>query len=203
MTALVCHDPLVPLLVEPAIPTGSFQAQPRLEVEGGLALRPWQPDDAAAVRTAFDCPDIQRWHIRRIDSDDEAVAWIADFAQRWSDESAASWAIVDEGDAVLGQVGLRGISLFEASADISYWVLPTARGAGVAVRALNALTDWAFDTVGMNRLMLHHSTRNLASCRVAAKASYPLEATLSQSMRHADGWHNAHLHARTAPTPAV
>jgi RimJ/RimL family protein N-acetyltransferase len=29
---------------------------------------------------------------------------------------------------------------------MSYWVLPDARGAGVAARATRALTRWVFDT---------------------------------------------------------
>jgi ribosomal-protein-alanine N-acetyltransferase len=137
----------MPLLVGPALAAGSLRKleQPRLGVDGQLALRPWRADDDAVVRAAFACPDIQRWHVRRIDSDDEARTWIAGWAERWADETDASWA---------------------------------------------------FDTVGLNRLFLQHSTANPGSCRVAGKAGFGLEGTLRRSMLHADGWHDVHLHAR-------
>ncbi len=86
--------------------------------------------------------------------------------------------------------------LSEASAQLSYWVLPTARGKGIAVRAVRTLTSWAFDTLRMNRLFLVHSVGNPASCRVAHKAAFGLEGVLRGYLRHADGWHDVHMHAR-------
>ncbi len=119
---------------------------------------------------------------------------------RWDDETDASWAIVDDrDDHPMGQVGLRAISLFEASAALSYWVLPDARGAGVAMRAAKVLTQWAFDVVRLHRVSLEHSTANLASCRVATKLGFEVEGTLRGAARHADGWHDMHMHARLHP----
>lgn len=155
------------------------------------------------MRAAFACPDIQRWHVRRMDTDDEARAWLAGWAQRWDNETDASWAIVDRGsDRPVGQVGLRTVSLFEASADLSYWVLPGSRGRGIAGRAVDLLTAWAFGTLGLNRLAAQHSTANLASCRVADKAGFRQEGTLRQAWRHADGPHDVHVHARLRPEQA-
>ncbi|MFI6237535.1 GNAT family N-acetyltransferase [Micromonospora sp. NPDC050784] len=188
----------MPVLVAPALPAGSLaaQEQPHLPVRPGLALRPWRDDDAPAVRAAFDCPAIQRWHVRRIDGDDEARAWTAQWPSRWRDETAASWAIVDADDRPLGQVGLRGVLLDEASAQLSYWLLPPARGRGIATEALRTLTRWSFTRAGLHRLALEHSTANAASCRVATRAGFPAEGVLRGSVRHADGWHDMHLHAR-------
>ena len=170
--------------------------QPRLDVDRLLVLRPWREDDVPAVRTAFAGPDIQRWHVRRMDSDDEARGWIAGWAGRWAAESDASWAVVDRTDRCVGQVGLRNIELPEATAHVSYWVLPSARGTGVARRAARTMSRWAFDTLGLNRLVLVHSTANVASCRVAGRLGFGLEGTQRCSLLHADGWHDTHLHAR-------
>jgi RimJ/RimL family protein N-acetyltransferase len=189
----------MPFLVGPAYPSGVLRelGQPHLDVDEQLALRPWRDSDATVVRTAFDCPEIQRWHVRRMDSHAEALAWITKWAAGWDDEAEASWAIVDHrDDEPIGQVGLRAISLFEASAQLSYWVLPDARGAEVAVRAARALTRWTFDTARLHRIGLQHSTANAASCRVAAKLGFDLEGTARSSLIHADGWHDMHIHAR-------
>jgi RimJ/RimL family protein N-acetyltransferase len=189
------------MLSHPILPNGTLGTsnQPHLLIDDWLTLRPWRSGDAATVRTAFDDPDIQRWHVRRMDGDDEARAWTADWPGRWAAETDASWAIADRDDQPVGQVGLRTIELSSASAQLSYWVLPTARGAGIAVRAVVALTRWCFYEVGLNRLFLMHSTANQASCRVAERAVFALEGTLRESMLHADGLHDAHVHARLRP----
>ena len=187
----------MPLLVDPALPQGTLRdvAQPRLATDA-LTLRSWRRSDAAAVRTAFACPDIQRWHVRRLDSLDEAGEWVAQWADRWDSESAASRAAVDGDDQPLGQVGLRNISLAEGSASLSYWVIPAARGQSIAARSVDALSGWAFGLIGFNRLNVHHSTANTASCRVAERTGYRLEGTLRQAIKHADGWHDWHVHGR-------
>lgn len=75
-------------------------------------------------------------------------------------------------------------------------VLPAARGAGVASRALAAVRAWALGDIGFHRLELDHSTRNHASCRVATKAGYRLEGTKRNGAVQDDGRHDMHLHAR-------
>ena len=167
--------------------------QPTLTTED-LTLRPWNAGDTDLVRTAFADPDIQRWFTRRMDSATEAREWAEDWVNRWAAETAASWAI-DTGD-VVGQVGLRAISLFDGAAEVSYWLLPAGRGRGIAARAVDMMTRWAFADLGLHRLVIQHSTRNTASCRVAEKAGFPAEGTRRDALRHTDGWHDMHVHAR-------
>lgn len=196
----------MPYLVEPARPDGSLRdlAQPRLAVDDGLVLRPWRDEDGPALVSAFAVPDIQRWHLRRLDTEDEARAWIAAWADRWAQETDASWAIAGtDDDRALGQVGLRTIMLAEGQAQLSYWVRPAARGTGAAARAVGALTAWAFGTLRLHRLFLVHSTRNEPSCRVAGKAGFALEGTMRGHLQHADGWHDMHLHARLRTDPGA
>lgn len=59
-----------------------------------------------------------------------------------------------------------------------------------------ATHQWAFDILGLHRVCLHHSTANLASCRVAAELGFRVEGTLRGAIHHADGWHDVHTHAR-------
>jgi len=186
------------MLTTPALPTGVLRStpQPTLPVDGELTLRPWRAQDAPAIRTAFADAGIQRWHLRRMDSDAEAQEWAVAWAASWQAESKISWAVVDDADSPQGQVGLRNISLFDASADLSYWVLPAARGAGIAARAAGALVEWAFEKVHLNRLVIAHSVKNTGSCRVAEKAGFAHEGAQRQVHRHLDGWHDMHIHAR-------
>jgi RimJ/RimL family protein N-acetyltransferase len=65
-----------------------------------------------------------------------------------------------------------------------------------AARALAALISWSFHDAGLHRVWLRHSTANPASCRVAHRAGLTVEGTNRGAARHADGWHDMHLHAR-------
>ena len=86
--------------------------------------------------------------------------WFEAYRQDWRQEKGGHWAITrDDGAEVLGRLPLRG---------------------------LGALTAWALAEIGFHRLELDHSTRNHASCRVAAKSGYLLEGTKRSAAVHDD-----------------
>ncbi|GAA1679202.1 GNAT family N-acetyltransferase [Kribbella yunnanensis] len=160
------------------VPSTAFAAgQPALD-----NLRPWRNTDVPAVIEAFTNAEIERWHVLRIDTAPAA--------------EAASWAITS--DSVVGQIGLREINLEMATVSLSYWMLPAARGQGLAAQAIATLERWCFG-LGFQRIALQHSTRNHQSCRVAEKAGYLLEGTLRSAWQLDDGRHDAHLHAHVSP----
>ena len=191
----------MPALVDPLLKRGSLRdlTQPTLPVYQDFLLRPWSGEDAPAVRRAFDDRDIQMWHTRRMNTEAEALAWVASWSQRWEAETDASWALVRAStDEVLGQVGLRTVFFEAAAAQMSYWLLPEARSRGLAVGGTLAVRNWAFSELGLKRLALHHSIHNTRSCRVAVAAGFPLEGTLRRYLLHVDGLHDTHVHAVTA-----
>jgi ribosomal-protein-alanine N-acetyltransferase len=191
----------MPSLVGPALPAGTLRAlqQPRLSLGPDVLLRQWDVLDAASVRTAFAEPDIQFWHGRRMDTLQEAEAWTASWAARWEAETDVGWAIATQDtDESVGQVALRTLSLAEAQAQITYWLLPIARGHSVAARAAAAVASWAMDTLNLERVYLKHSTANRVSCRVATAAGFGVEGTMRREQLHADGWHDMHLHSLVA-----
>jgi [ribosomal protein S5]-alanine N-acetyltransferase len=93
------------------------------------------------------------------------------------------------------------LDLAAGRGEAAFWVLPDARGRGVAVRALHAATAWMFGEAGFHRLELVHSTLNEASCRVAHWTGYRFEGTQRGQGLHEDGWHDMHLHARLTTDP--
>jgi ribosomal-protein-alanine N-acetyltransferase len=196
---MLWHHSAVPSLLPPVLAAGQLRdaGQPTLRADG-LSVRPWHRADAEVVLNAYRDPGIQRWHLRTMADLAEAQALIESWAERWREEEGANWAVVD-GDLIVGRIGLTKLELYTGHADIAYWVLPSARGRQVAPRALAALTEWAFEQAGFHRLELLHSTQNPASCRVASKAGFAQEGTLSRHGRHLDGWHDMHLHAKVAP----
>ncbi|OJF12131.1 GNAT family N-acetyltransferase [Couchioplanes caeruleus] len=186
------------LSTPPAVPAGTLAGgpQPVLSASDGLFLRPWEDTDAAVFLSAYRDPEIQHWHTRRPASEGQVREWFEHYRQDWMRETGAHWAVADGAGEVLGRIALRGLNLDDGVAGCAYWVLPAARGVGVASRALTALSVWALGAAGFHRLELDHSTRNGASCRVAVKSGFVLEGTKRSDAVHADGRHDMHLHAR-------
>lgn len=192
----------MPSLVRPVVAPGRVGSIPQPVLRSDdLVLRPWSRSDTPRLVEAFDDPAIQEWHLQRLDSDDEAAQWVARWQHRWRTEQGASWAITNDADVVLGQVGFRALHLADGLAECSCWTLAVVRGNGVATHALRALTDWALDHLRLHRIEIMHSIRNGASCRMASKAGYRPEGTLRSHQLHRDGWHDMHLHARIHSEP--
>lgn len=183
-------------LISPFLPPGTINGvpQPVLTAET-FALRPWTEGDAAAVFFAHQDPTIALWHRRRIEGLDEAQNLIQRWRGQWEKESGASWAVCDDEGSVVGRAAISRINLFEGDGEVGYWTLPKARGRGAAPQAVTALRQWAFNTVGLKRLQLSHSTENQASCRIAVKTGFFFEGIKRSALRHEDGWHDMHLHA--------
>lgn len=128
---------------------------------------------------------------------DEAGAreWIEKRNDR-SSPAAMGWAVTDDTDRLLGNVNLHEIVREQASAQVGYWVAPWGRGRGVATAAVRLAVGHGFDSLRLHRVMLYHAIENVASCGVARKVGFRLEATTKLSYRFGDGeFHDEHLHA--------
>ncbi|MEW2259269.1 GNAT family N-acetyltransferase [Streptomyces sp. NPDC047869] len=192
--------PGAPAAASAVVPAGRLAAgdQPVLPLGGGLELRPWRLDDAGALLAAGQDPDISHWNLFRVDSRTEARDRIARMHHRRTAGTGAVWAVAPPGGAAIGLAGLNDVDPADGSAEVVYWVLPEARGGGIAVLAARRLGRWALDELELRRLTLRHSTANPASCRVAERAGYALEGTMRDALAHADGRHDVHVHALVA-----
>jgi ribosomal-protein-alanine N-acetyltransferase len=180
---------------------------PRL-VAGDVMMRAWRPQDAEAVVRAWTDPEIRRWgrYGARIPVRETVGDWLAWNHQQWEYGLRAGFAICRagaDGDELLGSIMLGGFASTAASVgEAGYWIVERWRGRGVAPRALEALSGWAFAAqdeggLGVQRIEVRHSVRNAGSCRVAEKAGFGYEVTMRESFQYADGaWHDEHLHAR-------
>ena len=72
-----------------------------------------------------------------------------------------------ESDAYLGEI-LLFFRQWQV-AELAYLVLPSARGRGLATKAVRLMGTWAFDRLGVQRLQLMVAVENKSSHRVAEK----------------------------------
>ncbi|MEU6815431.1 GNAT family N-acetyltransferase [Streptomyces sp. NPDC046860] len=151
----------------------------RVTAGGGrpLLLRPWRAEDAAElVRVQRDDAALRHWISSAVDDEPAAARWIARQTEGRESGGLLGFAVVagelPEGEGeLLGHIALTGVEPGGTRAEVGYWTAASARGQGVAPRALTAVTEWAFGR-GLTRLELVHQMDNTASCRVALKCGY-------------------------------
>jgi RimJ/RimL family protein N-acetyltransferase len=105
--------------------------------------------------------------------------WLGRYEQAWADGTAAGFAVRDAatGEAV-GFAGLVQLDLEKREGELGYVVAPAARGRGIAGRAVELLTRWSFESLGLLRVELRIDPANAFSARIAQRQGYRLEGTL-------------------------
>jgi len=163
-------------------------------------LRPWAPADAPGLRAASADPELAR-QLGGAPFDDVAAAAVFIATRYRHDEHARTWAVVDDRGAVVGSVSATAVEYGHGTAWISYWLVPSARGRGLATRALVAAAEDAF-ALGLHRLELGHRTNNPGSCGVARRAGFAAEGIEREKLRYGDERFDVETHARLATDPA-
>jgi RimJ/RimL family protein N-acetyltransferase len=156
--------------------------------EGDVLLRPSTPADAPAIRALYSEPDVRRWMgwDDVLPDEDEALANIARAASAWRQGTWAVLRIVDAArDEVVGGVNLRLPG--QQTAEVSYFLRRSARGRGLATRAVLLAAGWGFAELGLERIELRAHPANEASQRVAERAGFTLEGRERASRAWPDG----------------
>jgi RimJ/RimL family protein N-acetyltransferase len=138
-----------------------------------LLLRSFTLADVADVTLACQDPEIARWtaSIPSPYEESHARSWIETHDQLRAERRAFPFAIVARSDArFLGCIGVQPLP--SGSGGIGYWVAAWARNQGVATRALELVTSWAYAELESAQLELATVIGNTASERVAQKAGY-------------------------------
>ncbi|MCX4787500.1 MULTISPECIES: GNAT family N-acetyltransferase [unclassified Streptomyces] len=151
-----------------------------------LVLRPWRMEDVAALVEVCQDSAVRHWTAVAVTSGADGARWVRAQQDSWAAKHRFGFAVLEaQPDAVherlAGGMVLKEVAPGKPSAEVGYWTAAHARGRGVAPRALEALTNWAFDTFGadgLKRLELLHQEDNLASCRVARKSGYEFDRVL-------------------------
>ncbi len=82
---------------------------------------------------------------------------------------------------VLGGTGFHRVIAELGQAECGYWIRASHRDQGLCTEAVRALITSAFRDWGLRRIVIECAGSNVASRRVAEKASLPLEAVHKQS----------------------
>jgi [ribosomal protein S5]-alanine N-acetyltransferase len=108
----------------------------------------------------------------------EGLAFVARQRARAAQGAGYSFAVAD-GRAV-GQIGLWPAP--DGSAAVGYWVVRSARGRGVAGRALAAVARWGLDELRLDRLTLRVEPWNEPSIRAATRVGFERSGSVTMEI---------------------
>jgi ribosomal-protein-alanine N-acetyltransferase len=94
-----------------------------------------------------------------------------------------------QGGNLIGQITMGGV-IYGAlrGAHIGYWIDRNYAGRGLTTDAVNTLTAFAFDVLGLHRIEINIRPENAASIRVAEKAGYRFESDRPEFLHIAGSW---------------
>ncbi|SEJ05604.1 Protein N-acetyltransferase, RimJ/RimL family [Deinococcus reticulitermitis] len=143
-----------------------------------LILRPFEARDVPAILDAATDPLIPL--ITSVPSPCDEVAALA-FIERQHERlhTEVGWSLaITEGGQALGQIGLWVLPQKRAS--VGYWLTGSARGRGLAGRAVKRLCRFALKDARIERLELYVEPWNEASWRTAEKVGFQREGLMRQ-----------------------
>lgn len=152
-----------------------------------LVLRPFVPDDAAAVQAQVSDREVASTTaaIPHPYPEGGAAMWIGTHAQRHAAGEGVVLAIVlRESGEVVGSIEMR-LMPAHRGADLGYWIGRPHWGRGYATEAADALLRWGFATRDLHRVHAAHFSRNPASGAVLRKVGMRHEGRLR---RHVLKW---------------
>jgi len=145
-------------------------------------LRQWFGSDAEPLVPLANDPYIARYlsHVfpqpyTRADAD----RWIR---EQSSAELVGQFAIEVNGELAGGIGFILGSGERVGTASLGYWLGRRFWGHGVMTEAVQAATQWAFETLRVRRVWANVMAANIGSSRVLEKAGYTLEAKMSAAI---------------------
>jgi ribosomal-protein-alanine N-acetyltransferase len=165
-----CDDPIMRPLEVPGI----------LPCAGGVLLRPFTDADVAMLCDLATDPYLPLIGSLPANADEQQASdFIGRQHTRWDTGVGYSFCIADVASgAALGTAGLWLGGLDQGRASAGYSVAPSARGRGVAARALQALTTFGWTRPDLFRIELYIEPANLGSVRTAEAVGYAREGLL-------------------------
>lgn len=143
-----------------------------------LILRPLRPEDLDEMATLLGDADALALWGDPLDRDG-SLAWIERNMARYEADGFGRCAVVlRETGELVGDCGLVGTTVEGApEVELGWIVRGSHQGRGIATEAAAGWRDYAFDMLGLDRIVSMVSERNPASRRVAEKLGMTVERT--------------------------
>ncbi len=156
----------------------------RIRVDGDIELRLLSEQDAPALYYLVNTnrPFLRAWlpWIDFTQSVEDEAAFIRNVQIQHRDNNGFGCSIWYRG-RVTGTIGYHTIDWSNRKVEIGYWIAPQFQGQGIMTRSCKALVDYAFDTLGLNKVEIRCATGNTRSCAIPQRLGFQQEGIIRQA----------------------
>ena len=136
--------------------------------DANVLLRPSDPADLPAIDVGQHDPDVVRWI---------GTPWPLDEvlprnARSWSENGSPTLAICELDGTCVGLVWMNVRETDRSTGYVGYWLLPEARGRGMATAAVRLMAIWALRELPIATVRLTTAPENERSKRVAERSGF-------------------------------
>lgn len=171
-----------------------FSAFPEIETER-LLLREILPADSDSIYRIFSDPAVTRYYdLETINSIREAAELVDFFDESFELERAIRWGITRKSDdIVIGTCGYVWLRQFRG--EIGYELASDYWRQGIMSEALDAILEFGFDSLALNRIEALVMTGNIASSGLLYSLGFEEEGVMRQHDFFKGAFHDMRLHA--------
>ncbi|MEM7525568.1 MAG: GNAT family N-acetyltransferase, partial [Pseudomonadota bacterium] len=143
-------------------------APPRIET-ARLTMTPPTLADLSAYKAFYAVSDVTVGGYRGRRSDEEVRSILARDIDHWAAKGFGMFLLRRKGEAeVVGGTGLAHPDDWP-SHELTWWLMPDARGGGLATEASRAVIDWAYRDLGWSVVETHMRDENAPARNLAAR----------------------------------
>ena len=149
--------------------------------QANLTIRPFVASDATSFAAAAreSMATVGRWlpWCHEQFSEEDALGWFAHCEQARAAGSAYSFGIFStENSELIGGIGLNEIIRYNrSSANLGYWIRESRQRQGISTQAIQMMSQFGFQELGLLRIEIVVIDHNLASNAAAKKAGAQFE----------------------------
>ena len=136
--------------------------------DGHVLLRAAEPRDLPAIEAGIHDPDVIRW-IGPPEGSAQDV--LVQNEERWANGSP-TLSICELDGTCVGKVWVNIREADASTGYVGYWLLPAARGRGLATSAVRLISTWAMRELGIANVRLTTAPDNERSQRVAERSGF-------------------------------
>lgn len=167
-----------------------------------LLLRPFDADDLAALHAIHSDEGVVRYLYNDARTLEEVRHLldrkIAGAAVRAEGDWLSAAVALRETEELVGDVSLLWASEVHRQGELGFVVHPTHQGNGYATEASRPILAFAFETLGLHRVIGRAEVRNVGSARVLEKLGMRREAHLVENEWVKDEWQSELIYALLA-----
>jgi ribosomal-protein-alanine N-acetyltransferase len=146
-----------------------------------LLLRKVEPTDASFVLKGYSNDAITKFMLYRYYTLEEVQVQMNHYANMYKNETGIAWLIESlETKEPIGIISIFHLSTIHKKAELGFWSLPEFWGKGFTTEAGNAVIDYCFNTLHLNRIEATVETEHLASIATIKKLGLQHEGTFKE-----------------------